>query len=293
MKNNYASISLLFTVLLMVNKSYGQDDFPVLEGPYLGQKPPGLTPELFAPGTIATRDWEGGAAFSNDMKEFYFTRQHPETKSVETVVFKSKDDRWYMSDVFPGYGPSFAPDGKVMHFGKRYKERTDSGWSEMKNLGSPFEEIRIMSLKVSNKGTYVFDEVGTNGDGIIRYSRLVDGIREEPQPFGKEINTGLWNAHPYIAPDESYIMWDGEREGGYGGSDLYVSFKEADGSWGEAINLGGEINTEVDDGGPRITPDGKYLFFSRVVAPADGDRWPDVDTYWVDAQVVESLRPRN
>ena len=292
MKGIYISIILLLSILHTTNKSYGQDEFPVLEGPYLGQKPPGLTPELFAPGIIATKDWEGGTAFSLDMNEFYFTRQRLDKKKVETVVLKNKDNLWHVSDILPGYGPSFAPDGKTMHFGKRYKERTDTGWSEMKSLGSPFEEIRIMSLKVSNKGTYVFDEVGTDGDGVIRYSRLVDGIREEPQPFGKAINTGTWNAHPYIAPDEAYIMWDGERDSGHGGSDLYISFKEADGSWGEAINLGDKINTKVDEGGPMITPDGKYLFFSRVVAPANGDTWPNVDTYWVDAQIIEDLRPK-
>jgi len=110
-------------------------------------------------------------------------------------------------------------------------------------------------------------------------------------PFGDVINSGTWNAHPFIAPDESYIMWDGEREGGYGESDLYISFKMEDGSWSEAINLGDEINTEVDEGGPVVTPDGRFLFFSRVVAPGEGDAWPDVDTYWVDAGLIEALRP--
>ncbi len=43
---------LLFSVLVISSKSYGQDKFPVLEGPYFGQKPPGLIPELFAPDVI-------------------------------------------------------------------------------------------------------------------------------------------------------------------------------------------------------------------------------------------------
>ena len=285
------SVALLVALPAWGSESHSQPELPVLEGPYLGQTPPASTPEPFAPGLIQTQNWEGGVSFSLDMTEVYYTWQRPDNKEVETVVFKSKDNRWYQSEIWPGRGPFFAPDGKTMHFGKQYRERTPDGWSEMKSLPSPFDEIRIMSLKVSDKGTYVFDEIGTNGDGIIRYSRLIDGNREEPKPFSKQINTGRWNAHPFIAPDESYIMWDGERASGHGGSDLFISFRNADGSWGEAINLGDRINTAVDEGGAMITPDGKYLFFSRVVAPAVGDSWPDVDTYWVDAQFIEELRP--
>ena len=52
------------------------NDFPVLNGPYLGQKPPGLTPKKFAPGIVSFPDHKelGGGTFSTDGKEFYFTR---------------------------------------------------------------------------------------------------------------------------------------------------------------------------------------------------------------------------
>jgi Tol biopolymer transport system component len=229
------------------------------------------------------------------MNKFYVLRWRVNNskRETESVTFKKMDNRWH-EIVVPGRTrvPFFSPDGKTMHFGKRYKERTKDGWSEMKSLGSPFEEIRIMSLTVSNKGTYVFDEVGTNGDGVIRHSRLVDGKREEPKPFSKEINAGTWNAHPFIAPDESYIMWDGKRESGYGNSDLYISFRQPDGSWGEAINLGDKVNTDAEEGGPQVTPDGKYLFFNRVVTPEIGDTGSHSDLYWVDAQIIEDLRPK-
>jgi hypothetical protein len=144
--------------------------------------------------------------------------------------------------------PFIAPDGNTLHLGKKYMERTMDGWSEMKRLGSPFEEIRIMRLTASAQGTYVFDEVGNDGDGVLRYSRLVDGKREEPKPLSDVINAGTWNAHPFIAPDESFILWDCKRDDGFGNSDIYVSFRQADDSWGEAINLGESINTEAWSG---------------------------------------------
>lgn len=293
MKRVCASMVLLASVLMISSGSHSQDELPVLEGPYLGQKPPGSTPEAFAPGIVSTEGWGDAGHFSLDMNEFYVIRWRLNNKKRETesVTFKKMGNRWHEIAV-PGRAriPFFSPDGKTMHFGKRYKERTKDGWSEMKSLGSSFEEIRIMGLTASRKGTLVFDEMGgPDGDGVIRYSRLIDGKREAPKAFGKEINTGKWNAHPFIAPDESYIMWDGERESGY--NDLYISFRQPDGSWGEAINLGDTINTEAEEGGPQVTPDGKYLFFNRMVTSAIGNTDPQSDLYWVDAQIIEDLRP--
>ncbi|XOV77564.1 MAG: hypothetical protein ACFHVJ_11445 [Aestuariibacter sp.] len=292
MKSIYNAI-VLSSILLMTEQSYGHDEFPVLKGPYLGQTPPGLTATVFAPGIVSTDSWGDAGRFSPDMTEFYVQRWriHDDKRETESVTFKQKNNKWYeVADPGRGSIPFFAPDGNTLHFGKRYKERTNNGWSEMKSLGSPFEEIRIMGLTVSAQGTYVFDEVGTNGNGVIRYSRWVDGKRQDPQPFGKEINTGTWNAHPFIAPDESYIMWDGERETGFGSSDLYISFRQPDGSWGDAINLGDKVNTEAEEGGPQITPDGKYLFFNRMVAPATGNTERQSDLFWIDVKFIEDLR---
>jgi hypothetical protein len=260
-----------------------KDEFPVLEGPYIGQKPPGLTPEVFAPEIVSKEhnDWTG--SFSPDMKRYNFGRNNSETRKTTTVVFKSENNAWFESIAEPLVMGSISPDGNTMHSGKQYRERTDDGWSELKSLGSPFEDIRIMTLTASSKGTYVFDEATEAGN--IRYSRLIDGNREAPKSFGKEINTGKWTAHPFIAPDESYIIWDSENDGGYGGVDLYISFKQQDGSWGEAINFGDNINTEGPDSGGYVSPDGKYFFFNRKISPKD------TDIYWVDAQIIEKLRP--
>ncbi|WP_223826552.1 hypothetical protein [Flagellimonas sp. S3867] len=263
----------------------------VLEGPYLGQKPPGFTAIPFAPGIVNTEHRELSGFFSPDLKEFYFNRNGGSYEKHELVVFKNIENRWSESYVMPRIGrPVFSPDGKTLHLGKKYMVRTGTGWSEVKSLGSYFEDIRIMRLTSSSKGTFVFDEVGSeDGDGVIRYSRLINGKREAPKPFSKEINTGKYNAHPFIAPDESYIIWDGERESGYGDSDLYISFQQKDGSWGKAINMGSTINTEAWESTAFVTPDGKYLFFNRNVGSSN---YENVDIFWVDAKVIEDLRPK-
>lgn len=283
MKPIYIFSALLFSLLAMSRISYGLDKPSVLKGPYVGQEPPGLTPEIFAPGFVSTEHRDGSGFFTPDMKEFYFTRRDNASGKWSLVTFKSENNQWRESVVGPRVGrPILSPDGKTMHLGKKYKKRTNSGWSEIKSLGSPFEEIRIMRLMSSSKGTYFFDEGTRDGNGVLRYSRLVNGKREEPKPLSKEINTGQWNAHPFIAADESYILWDGERHHGFGDNDIYISFKQQDGSWGGAINLGDNVNTDMEENGAYVTPDGKYLFFNR-----------NGDLYWLDAKIIENLRVKS
>ncbi|MBL4787613.1 MAG: PD40 domain-containing protein [Kordiimonadaceae bacterium] len=290
-----ASIALLFSLVMMSSGSHSQDATPIPEGPYFGQTPPGSTPEAFAPGIVSTEHYEYGGVFTPDMKEFYFIRDGGKYEKSTFVVLQNQNNRWVETIVSPRVGqPFIAPDGKTMHLGRRYMERTEAGWSERKDLGAPFDDILIMRLTASAKGTYVFDQIVSDGkegydDGPIRSSRLVKGKREEPKVLSKAINTGKWNSHPFIAPDESYILWDSQRDGGYGDSDIYISYRQQDGSWGPAVNLGDKINTSGWDAAASVTPDGKYILFHRSV---DAEGADNVDIYWVDAQIIETLRPK-
>jgi len=268
------------------SQSYGQDELPIPDGPYLGQQPPGSTPEVFAPGIVSTEHYELNGVFTPDMKEFYLIRDGGKYEKSTFVVFENKNNRWRERVISPRVGqPFIAPDGKTMHLGRRYKERTEAGWSEIKSLGSPFEDIRIMRLTASAAGTYYLDEAM----GIMRYSRLIDGKYEEPKALSAEINLGKFAAHPFIAPDESYLIWDSEKEEGHGSNDLYISFRQENGSWGAAINMGDKINTGAWEAAANVTPDGKYLFFNRNMNP---DNYENVDIFWVDAQIIETLRPK-
>ncbi|WP_254514266.1 hypothetical protein [Aquimarina sp. EL_43] len=289
---NYNSILLMFVFTLFLNacntknqKAKDNDTHPPVKDSYLGQKPPGLTPEVFAPGIVSTEHRDLSAFFTPDMKEFYFTRKDVKSKKWSLIVFKFENNRWREFVVGPRVGrPIVAPNGKIMHLGSKYMERTETGWSEVKSLGPMFdrEDWGIMRLSASTKGTYVFDDYKNND--VIRMSTIKGGKRQKPKLLGKEINTGKWTAHPFIAPDESYLIWDSEKDNGYGDSDLYISFRQQDGSWGAAINMGDKINTSSWESGGYVTPDGKYFFFNK--ADSDGD------IFWVDAQVIENLRPK-
>ena len=179
--------------------------------------------------------------------------------------------------------PVISPDGKILYLGRKFREKTNTGWSEVKSLGPMFDtkEYGIMRLSASAKGTYVFDDYLIDE---IRISTIKDGKREEPKLLGKHINTGKWTAHPFIALDDSYMIWDSEKDSGYGQNDLYISFRKQDGSWGTAINLGDQINTEFDEAYASVSSDGKYIFFHRGYGGDTGD------IYWVDANIIDTLK---
>ena len=300
MNNHIIKFSVLLFVIFSSackteNSKANANDYLNIEHRYLGQKPPGLTPIPFAPGLVSTEIYEYDGAFTPDMKAFYFIRRGEENKKSAFYEYKYNEinGMWEKSEVAsPWIGrPVIAPDGETMHLGDRYLKRTESGWSELQHLEPPTvsnDSMYIMRLSSSANGTYFFDTYKENDSTFpIRYSRLIDGKHEEPIALPKAINTGTFLSHPFIAPDESYLLFDAVREDGFGDSDIHISFKQNDGTWGEGINLGDKINTKAWEASASITPDGKYLFFSRNVGSDDGE---NVDIFWVSTKVIEKLR---
>lgn len=288
MKPAFAFVGLVISVLAITSPGHGRD-FPVLKGPYMGQTPPGMTAEVFAPGIVSTDAWEVEGVFAPGMHEFYFTKRGGENNRPTVVGFRQENDIWKKYVEFTRRGEvGFSPDGKYMHMAGGYKERVGSGWSERKSLGPMIdrEEWGIMRLTASTNGTYVFDDY--KGGDVIRISTLVDGKRHEPEMMGPVVNTGEWTAHPFIAPDESYLIWDSEREGGFGDSDLYISFRQEDESWGPAINMGDNVNSDKWDAYASVTPDGKYILFNRGIDAENNN----IDIYWVSADIIDELRPK-
>lgn len=294
MNKFFILLSALGFILLISACNTKKQDTEVKGSPaeketFLGQESPGLFPELFAPDLVSTNALEIEAAISPDGKEFYFIRQK-EGEAPKSHLVQLINGEWQDSETERPDGEVFiSTDNNTMYLGNNYKERTEEGWTKEKSVGEQFDKYPIMRLTASKEDTYFFDE--RDSLGVIRYSRLVDGERENPKTLNKEINTGAYTAHPFIAPDESYLIWDSEREGGYGGSDLYISFRQDDGSWGAALNMGKEINTAIDDTYGSITSDGKYFFFNRIHL---GETFEDceADIYWMDAQVIENLRKK-
>ena len=113
-----------------------------------------------------------------------------------------------------------------------------------------------------------------------------NGEYKKVQNLGNVINTRYIEEDPFIAPDESYLLFDSNRPGGYGGYDLYIAWREKSEGWSNPVNLGERINTKYAENRAFISTDGKYLFFTS-------NRNGTMDTWWVDAIVIEELKQMN
>ena len=93
----------------------------------------------------------------------------------------------------------------------------------------------------------------------------------EPQNMGPNINTtDFWESSPSISPDKTTLYFSSTRPGGYGGIDLYVSYRQANGKWGPAQNMGPSVNTAGDEQAPFIHADNQTLYFTSNGLPGYG-----------------------
>ncbi|MHA7131807.1 OmpA family protein [Algoriphagus namhaensis] len=84
------------------------------------------------------------------------------------------------------------------------------------------------------------------------------------QPIWMPVNEDefWWNSTPAFSPDGEVLYFASNRPGGFGGIDLYKATKLANGDFGNAVNLGPNINTPGNEMFPRPAPDGKFFFSS-------------------------------
>jgi outer membrane protein OmpA-like peptidoglycan-associated protein len=83
-----------------------------------------------------------------------------------------------------------------------------------------------------------------------------------PVKLNENINSSKWEGSVSVSADGSVLYFSSEREGGFGGKDIYRSKRLPNGQWGKATNMGPAINTPYDDDAPVIHPDGITLYFS-------------------------------
>jgi Tol biopolymer transport system component len=286
-------------------------NFHNLTGDYFGQTPPGDTPQVFAPGIVSTDANEHSApSFSPDGNEvFWWANRWPEEGPSMSMTMRRVNGQWSAPRVSPfGNMPAFSPDGRrVYFFAPRpgsdaakddesaldiwVAEKQGDGWSEPKclNLVVRYPELRYADMpRVTRNGTLYF--VGYAPDtksnhGIYR-TELINGEYAKPGLLPPSINLPSFiNWAPFIAPDESYLLFSSNRAGSldeYG--DIYISRRQSDGSWTDPVSLGEPVNTNMQEVFPGVSPDGKYLFFCRYTPGHKND------VYWMNAASIPALR---
>ncbi|HEY3383084.1 MAG TPA: hypothetical protein VGK32_15035 [Vicinamibacterales bacterium] len=281
--------ALLFLILLAV-ASNGRSQTTPEAGPYLGQRPPGTTPAVFAPGIISRGNIHSRLEISPDLREMFWNTVDMKAFSTHILSVRKVDGRW--SDPQPPpfardgdtQGAVFSPDGKRLYFRRntgdgwvaRYVERTEAGWSAprddgpMANGSSSFTTSgrayfsAAMDTKIWNTGIF---EARYSAGGYSDVTPL-DGAINVPKAI---------DYTPYVSPDGSFLLFASNRPlvSDKEVLHIHVSFKRSDGTWSAPRRV-----SEIQARFPSLSPDGQYLFFC-------GD---DGNIYWVDRGILDPIK---
>ncbi|MFM9838266.1 MAG: OmpA family protein [Cyclobacteriaceae bacterium] len=174
-----------------------------------------------------------------DESELVFTTRRRDGNTYENVA----DDNKPYEDIF-------------------YSKRSGDKWAKAQNIGPINIKFSESSLAFSPDGKtlFVYKDEG-NGD-IYFTERKDDGTWGTLEALPGIINSTFRESSVSITKDEDVLYFASERPGGFGGSDIYVCYKDSKGEWSRVKNLGPSINTEYDEDGPFIDYDAKTLYFS-------------------------------
>ncbi|MEM7484939.1 MAG: hypothetical protein AAF348_06995 [Bacteroidota bacterium] len=267
---------------------------------YLKQKPPSITPEVFAPDFISKKgEYEFGSVFNKDATEFFYGvnvngKEEIRYSKLNRGVWSKP--RTILSHKKYGYNdPFLSPDENRLYFISQrtldgtdkkddydiwYAERVGDRWSEPINSGSNINSKQDeYYISFTNNGTMYFSSNKNGSSFDIYSSKTINGEFQKASRLSDAINTSAYEADVFVDPNESYIIFCATRKDGLGQGDLYISFKNMDGTWSESSNMGKRINTKNHELCPFVSKDGKYFFYTS-----------NKDIYWVDAKIIESFR---
>jgi len=310
LKKLIIALHLLLSFMLVINSCIKENDFPAPKTIYPGLHLPGKKPQVFAPGIVNTEDKiHSCVAIAPDGKEIYWSRFSTISGiSQERIWFiKFEDGTWTQPGLAPFSseyregGPRFSHNGKRLFFTSckpKHKndettdaniwfvEKTEDGWKAPIQLDSKINtEFQEWFPTIAKSGNiyYMFRGEEKNRLWDIYCSKFANGKYSEPIKLGEEINTQYVDAFPFIDPDEKFLIFYSEKPGGFcEHGELYISFKEKDGGWTNAKNLGKHINRSFTRF-PGISPDRNFFFFSNLKDEKE-------ILYWADKSIIDKTQ---
>lgn len=280
-----------------------------LSGAYLGQTPPGNTIKRFAPSSHFVADaswwWHGAPVFSPDGNTMLFVKYMGDHTGTEVWFTEVSEGKWTIPQKFAGItgkanNPRFIGKDTLVYMGfttngtsvapaglhRIYK--TGNSWSSPEKINLPIPAGYSISWGYEigkNKDVYIgLMKNGNNNDSEIFVMKYVNGQYQAGQII-PELNSAATDFPEYIDPNEAFIIISSKRTGSLGLHDMYISHKNNDGTWTTPKTLGPTINNTHEDVSGHISPDGKYFFFNTG---RSGDI--SYNTYWIDANVVKSIK---
>ena len=273
---------------------------PFAVGPYLGQSPPGPIAQVFAPGLICDTKphrWESHGHFSADGNTFCYRRRG------YVYITENTDEGWTTpkrieSIPYKSWSACLSADANSIYFSRKYDlskrwsihrcMRTSQGWSLPQQLGPPFNSMGAgFSVAADNSICLIFER------GSFWIAPFVGNS------WARAINIpvekgNLKGCHPGIAPDGSFMVFYSIRPRARDGTEtnLYLTLREPDGTWTKPQNMGPRINTGYYEFGARISPDKKYMFFTRSTGWNLNRATDTADIYWAELKeyLPESYR---
>lgn len=269
---------------------------------YLGQEPPGAEPKKFPFEMLVPESLHvNNPLFSPDGKEFYFA----DTNSRQIYLMQRTETGWSKPTLasFSNEGRNVEPfitwDNKTLYFismrppgnapwnGRiwRTDRQADNSWSAPTLWLDRETEAGLWYPNTQDgKKLYFGASLGDSYGKEDFYYGEHDGEAWKITHIGKPFSEDDYDWDIYVSPDGSYQLFVSRREGGFGETDIYVSFKTDDG-FGAPINLGDKINSPAFETAASITPDGKYMFYTVV------PKGRPSEVYWVSTEVITQLKP--
>jgi Tol biopolymer transport system component len=263
--------SLCVVLLTLSSAAYGQTQ--------------SAAPVLVGQGVLSTPDDELNSAFTPDGRTVYFSKNLGNRTGV-ILVSHWAGENWSTPEVasfsgqYSDYDPFVAPDGSRLFWissrpvdGKKKEdydiwmvEKQAQGWSTPVHLGEPVNtDAQEFYPTVSSGGTLYFSSTRPGGKGRggdIYRARPEGKSYGAPENLGDSVNSETHDADPYIAPDESFLIFSSYgRPDAVGDGDLYVSYHR-NGKWSTARHLEQGINGPAREYCPIVSPDGQWLYFT-------------------------------
>lgn len=293
---NIILLLLLITTMCISSTLYAQV-IPA-DSMYLGQTPPGNTPQIFSLPVPSGLIPVERIAITSDGKEIYYGLLDNYPPSIQKVkCMKYLDNHWQGPfDVFDGFAaPRLSVNDSTMYIQANindfsttfYSKRTSTGWSTPARLINTTQQTHYFQTTGLNN-SYVSSNLPSSPNQRDICRLVINGSDTLIQSLGKPICTSSEENDLFVADDESYLLFC--RNSG-GGGDMYISYKKDNGKWtspkmfGEPINVPG-YNWEY---GQFISKNKKYLFFT-----SGGTVMNLYNTYWIKIDnIIDSLRYTN
>ncbi|MDX1652391.1 MAG: SPOR domain-containing protein [Brumimicrobium sp.] len=143
------------------------------------------------------------------------------------------------------------------------RKNENGEWMEpqMMNFCLPDKNEATVAVSTDERRIYCYKDEQGNGD--IYYSDFEGSkFRELQHDKTEGVNTDAWETHITVTPDGTQKYFVSDREGGYGGRDIYRIIKMPNGQWSKPQNLGPGINTPYDEDAPFLAVDNKTMYFA-------------------------------